>query len=241
MCAVTLVEECRIAQACGHFQRIERDLRKVGLDPSPLALVDVFPKAGVPASEVADHVSDIPTVRHAASWKGAKRNPDILQIQPRTLEDPPVEERGRQVGQYAVAKGASEHQHLRSDRRDGETTDSLFPQDRPRALGRPRESAFGSLPLDAGLRGDGEPSVDEFLRLHPEPVVPEHEQSLATVVVDLHVIGVRVVRVLEQFAGRCGDAGDLLSTQHVQRPGPDLETHFHRCQLTPTLARCFST
>ena len=76
------------------------------------------------------------------------------------------------------------------------------------------------------------------MRLHPEPVVPEHEQTVTPVVVHLHPIGVGVVRILEEFADRGGDAGDLLPPKHVQRPGPCPEGDFHRRQVRPASARC---
>ena len=91
-----------------------------------------------------------------------------------------------------------------------------------------RESALGALSLHAGLGRDREPPVDEFVPLHSQSVVSEHEESVTPVVVHLHTLGVRIVRVLEQFTDRGGNAGDLLPPQHVQRPGACLEVDFHR-------------
>ena len=207
----------------------------------PVTLVHALAKVFVAALEIANYVGDGLAVGQCAARESPKRNPDVLKVQLRALEHPPIQEGGRQVGQRTVTPGASEHQHLGSDGRDGEAADAFLPEDGPGAFGGVRKSAFGTLPLDAGFGRDREPSVDEFVPFHSQSVVPKHEQPVTPVVVHFHPLGVRVVRVLEQLTDRGRDAGDLLPPQHVQRPGPGLEGYFHRRQMTSASARCRAT
>ena len=171
MSPAAVTEKRRFNQVAGDLHGINREPPELALYSFPLVHVDLLAKAGVSASKIRHHVRDIPAVGQAAPGECAKRDPDIAKVQSGTFEESPVQESGCNVRQDIVAAGASKHQHLGSDRRDGQATDSLFAQDRPRIIVRSWSGALRKLPFDARLHGDRQPTIHELPSRHPATVV----------------------------------------------------------------------
>lgn len=74
----------------------------------------------------------------------------------------------------------------------------------------------------------GEPTLLEVILRHAKTVVSQDEKVLSTEVVDLDVSGIGVMGILEELADRGRNPGDLLPSQHVDRPGSYAERSHQR-------------
>src|SRR5580704_3755758 len=126
-------------------------------------------------------------------------------------------------GHYQFVRGiwktrSRQDEHLRSYRRNSETSYSLLTHDGPfwkRGISRRQGDSEGCSEL--AFSAQREPSIFEVRPRHPNAVIPQDEKLIRPVIIDLYATRIGVVRILEQFTDSRWNSRNLLTPQHVER------------------------
>ena len=219
MGAATFAAQRRRARFPFPFARVHRERRQLIPDLTDLAGLTALAELFEAPRCLGEHPRHVLGTRQASAGNFQKRDCDIGEIDAGKLEHRPIDvRRDELVTRFSFAFRSREDQRLRTDDRDGQTTDTLLPEGGTSGLVHvPRRHAQGG-GTQLAFGAQRKPSLLEIILRHAEPVVPQDEEILAPEVVDLDVPRVCIMRVLEELAYRRRNAGYLLPPEHVDGP-----------------------